>query len=55
MKTYKDGVRDALKPLNFEEALTCQFPEPYTTVISNMPLKKLFELRRVRLMDEEGE
>lgn len=48
---YDLGVIDGTKYLTFEEALTCGFPDPYTTVISNMPLKKLFELRRVRLMD----
>jgi len=56
MTDYDKGVSDALKPLTFEEANLCGFLSPYSAVVKDDPLKKLFELRRkrlaVQLMDE---
>lgn len=54
---YNVGVRSALKPITFEEAISCGFPEPYSLVTNPGPLSKLFELRQSRLvrkMDENS-
>ena len=50
---YQMGVRDALRDLTFEEAVACEFPNPYTAVIANAPLKGLFDLRRKKLLEEK--
>jgi len=50
---YEKGVRDALTKLKFEEAVACEFPNPYTAVVANGPLKDLFDLRRKKLLEEK--
>ena len=53
MKTYEDGVRDALADLNFQEANACGFPQPYSAVVKDGPIKRLFALRKDRLLNKE--
>jgi len=50
---FKQGVLDALKPISYEEAIACGFAEPYSTVIKETPMDKLFALRRKRLLGEK--
>ena len=49
---YDLGVIDGTTDLTFEEAVTCGFPDPYTASTTFAPLKKLFKLRRERLVSE---
>lgn len=49
---YDLGVIDGTKDLTFEEAVFCGFPDPYSAVTNFPPLKKLFKLRRDRLVSE---
>ena len=49
---WKVGIRAALAPLTFEEAVKCGFPNPYSAVTSFPPLVKLFELRKKRLLED---
>ena len=49
---YDLGVIDGTKDLTFEEAVTCGFSDPYSADVTFDPLKKLFKLRRERLVSE---
>ena len=49
---YDLGVIDGTKDLTFEEAVTCGFSDPHSAAVTFDPLKKLFKLRRERLVSE---